>query len=71
MQKNKHAHISEPPYLLVSCDDPAIGEQIVGHRADWLLDPLALAVLFCLQTGIFIMCLRSTDDRQHPTRNQL
>lgn len=57
-------------YLLVTCDDPTVGEQIVCHGAHGLLDPLTLAVLFSLQTGVFILRLRSTDDRQHPAGNQ-
>lgn len=50
------------PYFLMPCDNAAIRKQIVGHRADWLLHPLTLAVLFRQHAGIFILGLGSTDD---------
>lgn len=49
-------------YLLVPCNNPAIWKQLVGHRAHRILHPQTLAVLFCLQTGIIILSLRSTND---------
>lgn len=55
----------------MSCDDPAIREQVVCNRTNGLLNPQTSAVLFSLQTGLLILSLRSPDDRQHPARNQL
>ena len=58
-------------YLFVSSDDPAIGEEEVGHPADRLLDVQAAAVLPGLQACVVVLGLRSTDHRQHATGGEL
>ena len=48
-----------------------VGEKVVGHAADRLLDAQAKAVLPGLQTGMFVLSLGPSHYRQHAARDQL
>lgn len=54
-------------YLFVASDDSPVGEKVVGHAADGLLDAQAKAVLH----GMFVLSLGPSHYRQHAARDQL
>lgn len=58
-------------YLFVAGDDSPVGEKVVGHAADGLLDAQAKAVLPGLQTGMFVLSLGPSHYRQHAAGDQL